>query len=400
MSLSEERILILKMLEEGKITSEEAARLLEALEGGAGQASGGKYGYSKSRQGNFYDEISKIKDRINEWKKEFKKSYNQKDFDRMVEEFSAKAEKLGKNVAFTTFNIIDKVVEFVGNFVDTSAFNIFGNYLAVERSFEVPVSEGMDLNIEGINGHILVRKHLENKAVIKTTVRSLSDNADEILEFFNDENLISLKINKIGNISVSHEIFLPALKLNAIRLETINGKIYVEDAVFNEFSATTKNSPIDLTGLKGNKINVAAKNSRVQISYLIGKNVGINTNNSVIDIKNIKAKNIGAVTANGRITIENIQNYEDLPEVNLSLKTSNGGIRVNMNDMDSRGYKIKGRAVRGSINLLVPELIYHNINKQGAGGSFVEAESSGYEAYAQRVCINAETVNGDINVIK
>ena len=40
----------------------------------------------------------------------------------------------------------------------------------------------MDLNIEGINGPILVRKHLENKAVIKTTV-SLSDNADEILEF-------------------------------------------------------------------------------------------------------------------------------------------------------------------------------------------------------------------------
>ncbi len=34
MSVSEERLLILKMLEEGKITSEEAARLLEAIDGG------------------------------------------------------------------------------------------------------------------------------------------------------------------------------------------------------------------------------------------------------------------------------------------------------------------------------------------------------------------------------
>jgi DUF4097 and DUF4098 domain-containing protein YvlB len=400
MSLNEEKILILKMLEEGKITSEEAARLLEALEGGIGHTSGGKYGAGKNKQSSFYDEISKVKDRINDWKKEIKKSYNQKDFDRMVEEFSAKAEKLGKNVASATFNIVDKVVEFVGSFVDTSAFNIFGSYLAVERTFDVPASEGMDLNIDGINGHILVKKHLENKVIIKTTVRSLSDNADEILEFYNDENLISLKINKTGNISVSHEIFLPALKFNMIRFETINGKVYVEDAVFNEFSAATKNSPIDLTGLKGDRINVTAKNSKVQISYLIGNNVSINTNNSVIDIKNIKGENIEAVTVNGRVTLENIQNYEDSPEVNLFLKTSNGGIRVNMNDMDSRGYKIKGRAARGSINLLIPELIYHNINKQGADGSFIEAESNGYETYAQRVCINAETVNGDIEVIK
>jgi DUF4097 and DUF4098 domain-containing protein YvlB len=49
MSLSEERIMILKMLEEGKITSEEASRLLEALDSSSRQASSEKDAASKQQ---------------------------------------------------------------------------------------------------------------------------------------------------------------------------------------------------------------------------------------------------------------------------------------------------------------------------------------------------------------
>jgi hypothetical protein len=71
-----------------------------------------------------------------------------------------------------------------------------------------------------------------------------------------------------------------------------------------------------------------------------------------------------------------------------------------MNDMDNKGYRIKGQTTRGCINLLIPELIYHNINKQGPDGSFVEAESNGFENYTDKVRISAETINGDIEVVK
>jgi len=401
MSLSEEKILILKMVEEGKITTEEAARLLEALEGSSKQAGGEKDNTAKQqKQANFYDEVNKLRDRVNEWKKDFKKNYNQKDFDRMVDEFSTKAEKLGKNVAATTFNIVDKMIDFVGSFVDTNAFNIFGSYTVVEKAFDTEAAEGMDVSIEGINGSILVKKHLENKIIIKSRVRSPLNNADEILKFDNENNHASLTLNRKGNISVAHEVFLPALKLNKIRLETTNGKIYVEDSLSAEFESITKNSPIDLMGVNSERITVSTKNAKIQLSYVIGKEIDINTNNSVIDIKNIKSESIKAITVNGRIAVENVQNYENSYETGLFLQTSNGGIKVNMNDMGGRGYKVKGKTTNGSINLLIPELIYHNVNKQGTVGSFIEAESSGYDTFAEKVNISAETVNGDIEVVK
>jgi len=51
-----------------------------------------------SKKTNFADEVSKVRDKLNEWKKEFKKNYNQKDFERAVDEFSSKVEKLGKTL--------------------------------------------------------------------------------------------------------------------------------------------------------------------------------------------------------------------------------------------------------------------------------------------------------------
>jgi len=399
MSYREERLLILKMLEEGKITSEEAARLIEALEDNTKQEQAENTS-KQQRQSGFYDEVSKMRDRINEWTKDFKKNYTNKDFDKMVDEFSAKAEKLGKNVAAATLGIVDRIVDYVGSFVDTNAFNIFGSYKTVDKTFETPVIDGMNFNVMAVNGHILIKKHHDNKIVIRSRVKSPQDNVDEIISFTDGNDTVSLTINKAGNISVSHEIFLPAVKFKNIRLETSNGKILIEDSLSEYLECITKNAPVEVTGANSGKMVISAKNSRIQSSYIISRNIQIDATNSVIDMKNIKAIDISAITMNGRILMENLQNHQDSPEINLLLKTTNGGIKVNMNDMDNKGYKIKALASNGDVNLLIPELMYHNVNKQRTGGNLVEAESNGYGNYTKKVNITAEAINGYVEVVK
>ncbi|HPD01612.1 MAG TPA: DUF4097 family beta strand repeat-containing protein [Acetivibrio sp.] len=398
MSISEEKKFILKMLEEGKISSDEAAKLIEAIEnhGVKDEDDGSK----RQKKTSFNDEVSKVKDKLNEWKKEFKKNYSQKDFDRAVEEFTKRAEKVGKNLAYTTIGFADKLVEFVSSFVDTNSFNVFGKYNATDKVFNVDnVSEGMELNVEAINGHILVKKHMDSRIVIRSIVRSPEDNANDILDFSQGEGAVSLKFNKIGNISISHEIFLPAVKFKAINLVTKNGKIYVEDSLSETFKAVTSNSNIDLMGVTGDNITVETKNGRISLGYIIGRNINVNTNNSVIDIKQIKTANLNAVTNNGRILIENVHNYNGEPDINMKLKTSYAGIKVNMNDMEKRGYRVKGETTNGDINLLIPEITYHNISKQ-MSKNFVEAESSGYDGYENKVNITAQTSYGFIEIVK
>ncbi len=399
---SEEKILILKMLEEGKINSEEAARLIEAIEPAnkATQSESTSYNSRQQKKVNFNDEVSKVKDKLNEWKKDFKNSYNQKDFDRTIEEFSSKAEKVGRTLATTTIGIADKVVDFVSSFVDTNSFNVFGKYKAVEKSFETgDIVEGMTLDVEAVNGHILVKKHMDNKVIIKSTLRCPQDNVDELLVFSENEGVITLKNSKNENLSVSHEIFLPSIKFKAISLKTKNGKVYVEDSIAELFEAQTSNSNIELMGVSSDKINITTKNARIQLGYIIGKDIDVNTVNSLIDIKHLKTQNLNAISKNGRILIENVHNYQGCSDINLNLKTIQAGIKVNMNDMEKRGYKIKAQTINADINLLIPEITYKNISKQLAN-SFVEAESSGYDGFEQKVNIIADTQNGDIEIVK
>ncbi|AUG59008.1 DUF4097 family beta strand repeat-containing protein [Acetivibrio saccincola] len=399
MPFSEEKMYILKMLEEGKITSEEAARLLEAI-GPDSKSTEYDFLKKKDKKVNFNEEITKVKDKLNDWKNEFKKTYKQKDFDKAVEEFASKMEKVGKGVAYATMGVADKIVDFVGSVVNINAFDIFGNYKAVTKTFEIEnVNEDMEIEVEGLNGHILVKKHMDNNIKIRTVIKSPQDNADEILNFSQSDNLVSAKYNKIGNISVSHEIFLPVIKFKKLSLTTKNGKIYVEDVQAGDFKTATSSSSIDLMGVTSDKLSVSNKNGKIQFGYIIGKDIDINTDNSVIEIKHIKTENLNASTRNGRILVENIHHYEGSSIINMNLNTQNSGIKVNMNDMDTRGYKVKAHATNGEINLLIPEMVYKNISKQ-MKNNFVEAESNGYESFGNKVNIIAEAQNGYIEIIK
>jgi DUF4097 and DUF4098 domain-containing protein YvlB len=399
MSISEEKLLILKMLEEGKITSAEAARLIEALDGSSKQTTGDS-STKQQKQANFQDEIHKMRDRVHEWKTDFKNNYKQKDFDRAMDDFGAKAEKLGKNVANTTFGIVDKLVDFVGSFVETNSFNFFGNFPTIEKTYESIAIEGMDINIEGTNSNISVKKHLDNKIIIKSKIRGPQQTAENAIVYSDTGNIISLKLNKVANISVSHEILLPAVKFNNIRFETSNGKIYAEDSQASTFEAITKNGPIELMGVNSDKISLTTKNSRVQVNYVIGRDIEINTSNGAIDIKHIKANTIKGTTTNGKIFIENVQNLESGQEITLNMKTSNSGIKINMDDTDNKAYKIFAKTSNGGINLLIPDLVYNNLNKQGTLGSLVEAESKNYSDAIDKVNVIAETTNGFIEVVK
>lgn len=402
MSISEERILILRMVEEKKISTEEAAKLLAALEEQTEKENTENFNYRRNQKSNgFAEEAAKVRNRVNEWKKEFKTNYNQADFDNMIDDFSVKAEKFGKNVASTTAGIVDKVIDYVGSFVDTNSFNIFGSLQTVQKNFEVIPAEGANLEISGVNGSVVIKKHLDPKIMVISRIKSASPNGDGIVNFEDDPENISIKVGSSAiNVSVSHEVFIPDIKFKSIKIENSNGKIYIEDSLSEEVVASTKNAHIDLMGVNSGKVSVSTKNGRVQMNYIIGDKIDIDTSNAVIDIKHIKVRDVSAVTINGRINIENAQNVDDSSDMSMYLKTSNGGIKVNMNDMDNRVYKIKAHASNGSINLLIPEIVYHNVNRKGVTGSFVEAESKDYEMGLGKVNITSETMNGQIEIVK
>ena len=107
-----------------------------------------------------------------------------------------------------------------------------------------------------------------------------------------------------------------------------------------------------------------------------------------------------AATADGKILVENVNTTEGASSISLELKARNGDIKINMNDPDERGYKIKARTSNGGVNLLVPGLKYTAPIKQTSTGRYIEASTEDYENYHYKVNIDAETHNGYIEIVK
>ena len=378
MSVSEEKMMILKMLQEGRINADEAAKLIEALESKKEPPYGHKgFNIPKPPPRNYYDEVAKVRERIDEWRRELAKNYNQNDFDKMVEELSTKAEKFGKNVATAAFGIADKVADFVGSIIDTGAFRVFGNCVTEEQEFEAAAAEGMNINLQATNGQITVKKHEEDKILIKAKIRTPQENAKDALAFSNENGSVAVKLAKPDtfNLSISYDVLLPAVRFNQVTLETKNSKIYVEDVVSEEFVGVTKNAAIDLTGINSSRIAAKTKNAKVTANYIIGKDVNIGTTNAQVEIKNLKAVKLSTVTTNGKILLDNVQNYDDENVAELSLRTTNANIKANMNDSENKGYRIKAQTSNGGINLLVPDLLYRNAMRMDRMNMHAEAET-------------------------
>ncbi|MDP4121403.1 MAG: DUF4097 family beta strand repeat-containing protein, partial [Bacillota bacterium] len=209
-----------------------------------------------------------------------------------------------------------------------------------------------------------------------------------------------IKLNNPVNMSVEHEIMLPASKIKEIKISTSNAKIYVEDSAADTLQAITKNGQIELMGVKCGKIILNTKNAKVQASYVTANEMEINTTNSPIDIKHAKIVNLKAFTTNGRITIEDAQNNNDSPEIGMFVKSTNGRIKINTSDNENKGYKIRALTTHGHINLLIPDMLYKNIGKQGFGGSSIETESNNFDTFEKKVFISAETSNSYIEIGK
>jgi len=397
MSYSEEKMKVLNMVKEGKLTAEEAIKLLDALEENDSRGFNQQTSY-KQKQNDFNEELNKMKDRLSGWKKEFKDNFNQTDFDKAVEEITVKAERVGKNVASATVGVTDRILDYVESFVGTNVFNVFGNLNVVEKTYEAPVIAGDTLDLQALNGNIVVKKHMDNNVVIKARVRSSNNDIDALQTFSSVDGIITLKQNNVGNMSTSLEVYIPQLKFKEIKLKATNGKIYVEDAIGERFEAVTTNGHIEVMGVSADFADLKSRNGKLSSSYVIAKNISMETNNGHIDIKHAKSENLQAFTKNGRISVENIQNFEGTEESHIELRTTNAPIKINFNDMEPRGYKVKCRTTNESINILIPQLTYHNVNRANIGGSFVEAQSLDYGSMPEKVSVIAESTNGAIEI--
>jgi len=292
--------MILKMIDDGKITAEEGVKLLEALE--------------KTESGKNSTDTS-LSTRVN-WEEGRRKTKSYRQVS-------------GAN-KFATFieSAIQKIKE-----VDLD-FN-FGTYMTVHHIFHHRQLTEATFDISVENGSVTLVPWNEEDVRLECEAKVYrARDAEEAKQTFLREVTMTgdgekLKIySKQKTIKLQATIYVPQKQYQAITLYTFNGHLKGEH-------------------LRTNKIEAKAVNGSISFDHLDTKKLAAETVHGPIDIVETNANACDVRTVNGAITINGM-----LPDVDV--ETVNGTITYELKGTsDTRNYA-DFKATTGSIHVSVP----------------------------------------------
>ncbi|MFC0559320.1 DUF4097 domain-containing protein [Halalkalibacter alkalisediminis] len=300
----EERKMILKMIEDGKITAEEGLKLLEAID---------KPGPTSQAE----PQAKEVSTKVN-WDEG--ESYRER----------ARQSASSTTNLFTSF--IESAIQKIKD-VDLD-FN-FGPHVVVDHIFQhrdvAPTS--IDVSLE--NGSITFKPWEEKdiRVECQAKVYRVRDTEEARRVFlqetsFRVDERKMLFHTKTKSIKVQTTVYVPRVTFSHLKLYTFNGQITGEKIDVDTFDVNAVNGALTFTGVKGKKV--------------IAETV-----HGAIDFKQITIDVFDAKTINGGITIAG--QVQD-----VDVETVNGSITYNLDDLVESGYADL-KATTGSIHLFIPK---------------------------------------------
>lgn len=414
--MKEERMMILSMLEEGKITSEEAIKLMEALD---------------------EVEIPRDKNEFADKKEDF--TLNEKK--EQKPKFNT-LEDLGTEIGNALGDMGSEIGNVLGDMFNGlkgmgSSFGFKTNYETITTNLDLDLSdiENPNLDFKAVNGSIKLRPTDGDKLLIKVVCQyknGLFLPNELFFNFSTSGNKIIFSPKYNSNISIKLDVLLPEKNYGEIVLNSTNGKIDIDDLSLNILECITTNASIDILDVTAKKIDLSTKNGRIECKDTNSNTIDLYTTNSNISLLDVNSTEIQAKTANAKISINDINAQKiicktsnssieatdiacdtlhlttsngkitcdniDLSKVkDIQLITSNGSISSDIDSIDREIY-LDLETSMGNINLELPNLIYKTNKQINLGLKKIEAHSINYNENKDHLKFVASTSNGSIKI--
>jgi len=340
--MENERKLILKLVENGTISAEEAIVLLESLTKNQNSTQPIIVPLSKNTEeaSNMNDQSeASQKEADHEEKKSkttgfedlFGKAFNYKDTNHKMDEFmndlkqdlSQFSERVMGLMNSTFTKIKDMDIEFP-----------FGEKVQFDKSYAFDASEVKGIEIDIPNGKVELVKAEDAQLLVEAHVKTLLNNQDEektIAQF--EEKFVTFTNGKL-TISVSS------------KMAQVTVRLAVPEQLYDLVLIRLLNGGVTIQNLDSKLVKVKTYNGSVKIEESTFQHANIETGNGAIDLRHIKGEDLEAETVNGRIYIDG-----ELQEVEA--ESVNGAVVITTAAKDAR--KVKAQTVAGAVEIYVPK---------------------------------------------
>ncbi|HHT42994.1 MAG TPA: DUF4097 family beta strand repeat protein [Firmicutes bacterium] len=371
--MQQERRMILRMLEEGKITAEEAEALLNALGDGEGS--------------------TESEPQEDPWVR----------VEKMGEDFASKVEvaveRFSRSLEHNVSDKLTKLPKILAKF-PFLGFEESQEFTQVVRG---PVAAGdvISIDLSNVNGPLRLQGWSEDYYQL-TLVQRLKGRDRELLRSrlyevdWADNALMTefkLDIPSFMDRTISVHLMVPEGRTYAVTLMSQNGSLRVENLKGTTVSLESINGSVELRSVQARSIEGTAHNGACEMDGVEAEEIRHELGNGSYRMS-VSARVLDLVTTNGTINLR-------VPEVQGSssyrLRTTNGSVNVSLPARMDLGAALNLQTSVGRVSAELGSLEITHHERQG-GGAVLQARSHNYDSLADKVDLEATCVSGSITV--
>jgi len=242
----------------------------------------------------------------------------------------------------------------------------------VERTFELTVTgSSNELIVAGLNAPVTIKGYNGDKISAKVSFRQRRHDADINLVSHGDKYILNYDDTAFSSVAID---------------------AYVPEKLFRIARFSTDNALLRVSSISVDSFIASGSDAKLEISDVSAKSGGIDSVNGAISAVNLDIENMKLETSNAPINLS-VTSFAKHREYTWLVETSNGRIFANIPAASDLGYHVKAASALGSVKIGLTGLSY-TLNS----AANVEARSVNFDSCSKRVRVSFESSNADIVV--
>lgn len=368
--MKEERLKILEMLQEGKITTEEALELLKQVPD---------------------EDERQYEDRRPIWEQRPPHTHYRPDFS-WIEDLRNAVEETVRSGLYPDEDVIGTKRE--------------------KFTFNSDIGDNIRaLVFEGKNAPVKMVAYGGDRIEVEAQYKAKSG-WNPYIALTEENNVYSLSYDDNALYMLGISVRVPdKAQIDSISLKTKNASILVDDMKARKIELSTKNESIKVSDTKGDSLYCETKNASIVLNDIEMREIDAHTAHSKISLDDVDAVFVRLITSNAKIDISDsdiVQLYAETSNSPLRFEdigyrdgerlccidaiTTNGQITIRLPREDFK-CKLKASTTHGGIFSELNDMVY-----QANEPNYAEAQAIGYETAENKLNLNLQTTNYGIYI--
>ncbi|MCL2015888.1 MAG: DUF4097 domain-containing protein [Defluviitaleaceae bacterium] len=260
-----------------------------------------------------------------------------------------------------------------------------------EQRIEMVVADGYnELNLSSLNGDVKIIGYNGDK--ISATIRYQANRSSATIDLMQLGNKYYLNYAEEDFKFVSIDAYVPSQKFHIVNIGGVNGNMDLLEISCSQIQISNTNGQTTLKQLSAQNINSDTSNGRLTISHIAANEAVFEHCNGAIEIDEADVEKFSITNFNGFISMV-MSNFNNFGQYLWRIETSNAKLNLNLPTLPNLGYHLKAQSSLGDVRIGLTGL-QSLVSEQG----FVEAKTLAFDSKAKQVRLDLETSNAPLTV--